>query len=187
MNLRICCSFVEIEMLVGQNALELGVNWFSRGGLLRCTWRGQAGMKPSWNRVSFPFMSHFNFFSQLNNFETFLLRAQGYTRWDSISLQTWHPEHWWMMQNCKKYGKSRDSLPEALFERHIRMWILPQMQLTGLDWNVWSGRLVDEKNNFDSFGSFGWLVRFIQAQEAFRWLSDPQQREVYVWRWNHRY
>ena len=34
-------------MLVGQNALELGVNWFSRGGLLRCTWRGQAGMKPS--------------------------------------------------------------------------------------------------------------------------------------------
>lgn len=24
------------------------------------------------------------------------------------------------------------------------------------------------------------VARFIQAQEAFRWLSDPQQREVYV-------
>ena len=24
-------------------------------------------------------------------------------------------------------------------------------------------------------------ARFIQAQEAFRWLSDPQQREVYAW------
>eukprot|EP00438_Fugacium_kawagutii_P035386 Skav201845 [mRNA] locus=scaffold484:295662:297658:- [translate_table: standard] len=26
----------------------------------------------------------------------------------------------------------------------------------------------------------GTSARFIQAQEAFRWLSDPQQREVYV-------
>ena len=82
---------------------------------------------------------------------------------------------------CKtaKVWKSRDSLPEALFERHIRMWILPQMQLTGLDWNVWSGRLVVW---------FVWLVGQVHpSQEAFRWLSDPQQREVYVWGWNHRY
>lgn len=86
---------------------------------------------------------------------------------------------------------------EAWSESPIPMWIRPQMQPTGgwrhvgnyVHGNIWKhmesmlkNYVEDDVEKWDTqWHTAHRCARFIQAQEAFRWLSDPQQREVYAW------